>query len=91
MKSFPCFMLSALLLPLFQATSTGQLDNTKITFYSNRDGNNEIYLMNIDGTNQQNLTNNSADDRATTWSPDGSKIGFQSTRDGNWEISCNEF
>src|SRR3990170_8751258 len=32
--------------------------NGKICFTSNRDGNDEIYVMNADGTNQTRLTNN---------------------------------
>lgn len=32
------------------------------------------------------LTNNSADDRYASYSPDGNQIVFESTRDGNWEV-----
>ena len=42
-----------------------------IAFRSNRDGNNEIYVMNGDGSGLTNLTNNPADDDAPFWSPDG--------------------
>src|SRR5262245_39611263 len=52
-----------------------------ITFYTGRDGNYEIYVMNTDGTGQTNLTNNAASDQLPAWSPDGSKVAFESTRD----------
>lgn len=50
----------------------------KIAFVSNRDGNNEIYVMDDNGTNQQRLTNNSVEDFSPSISRDGSKIVFQS-------------
>lgn len=58
----------------------------KIAFASDRDGNFEIYVMNPDGTNQINLTNNSNGDYRPSFSPDGSKIAFDSFRDGSGEI-----
>lgn len=60
--------------------------NGKIAFVSNRDGNEEIYVMNPDGSNQQRLTNNPALDSYPSWSPDGTKIAFTSNRNGNLEI-----
>jgi TolB protein len=54
----------------------------KIAFESDRDGNEEIYVMNRDGTNQKRLTNNPGRDGSFSWSPDGSKISFVSERDG---------
>jgi len=49
--------------------------------YSNRvKGNDEIYEVNTDGTNQINLTSNaSANDYHPTFSPDGKKMAFEST------------
>ncbi len=58
----------------------------KITFVSNRDGNDEIYIMNADGTGQTRLTDNSFTDDNPKLSVDGSKIVFNSNRDGNSEI-----
>jgi Tol biopolymer transport system component len=57
-----------------------------IAFTSSRDGNDEIYVMDPDGTGQTRLTDNPADDYAPAWSPDRSKIAFTSERDGNREI-----
>ncbi len=54
----------------------------KIVFVSGQNGNTEIYSMNADFTNQNQLTNNSVDDSAPKWSPDGTTILFQSKRDG---------
>ena len=35
-----------------------QYEQNTIAFTSNRDGNAEIYIMNVDGSGQKNLTNN---------------------------------
>ena len=44
-------------------------DGSKIVFYSRRDGNNEIYIMNADGSNETRLTTNAADDSFPSWGP----------------------
>jgi TolB protein len=53
-----------------------------IAFVSDRDGNQEIYVMSADGTGQTNLTNDPADDKEPWWSPDGTQLAFQSFRAG---------
>jgi TolB protein len=59
----------------------------KIAFVSNRDDENEeIYVMNADGTGQTRLTNDVAIDTSPRWSPDGKKILFESDRNENTEI-----
>jgi len=58
----------------------------KIAFTGNVSGNNDIYVMDSDGSNLANVTANPADDRGPTWSPDGNKIAFRSDRDGYPEI-----
>jgi WD40 repeat protein len=63
----------------------GVLEGT-IAFRSNRTGNNEIYVMNGDGSELVNLTNDSSDDDLPAWSPDGTRVVFCTSRDGNYEI-----
>ncbi len=52
----------------------------RIAFMSERDGNQEIYVMNDDGTGVVRLTNHPDEDADPAWSPDGQKIAF--TREG---------
>ena len=77
----------------------------RIAFMSDRDGHvhakhgwstYEIYVMDADGGNQQNITNDRNDDRNPSWSPDGKRIVFTSERDGRvrefvptYEILCD--
>ena len=61
-------------------------DGTQIAFDSDRDGNDEIYVMAADGSQPTRLTRNSASDGRPAWSPDGTQIAFHSYRDGNDEI-----
>ena len=60
----------------------------KIVFSSNREGagNDEIYVMNTNGSDQKRLTVNTKFDGEASFSSDGGKIVFTSTRDGNAEI-----
>ena len=66
-------------------------DTPKIIFGTHREeeGNRELYLMNPDGRELVNITNNRADDVSGTWSPTGEQILFASDRDrsvGSWDL-----
>ncbi|MBN1679880.1 MAG: PD40 domain-containing protein [Anaerolineae bacterium] len=61
-------------------------DGARIIFASDHSGNNEVYLVEANGSGLVNLTANPADDRWPTWSPDGTQIVFQSDRDGDIEL-----
>ncbi len=64
-------------------------DTAKIVFGANREGNRDLYLMNIDGSEQINITNHRADDISGAWSPTGEQILFASDRDrfpGSWDL-----
>ncbi|MGC8782426.1 MAG: TolB family protein, partial [Anaerolineae bacterium] len=54
----------------------------RIAFVSNEPGNDEIYVINVDGTDQRRLTVNTWEwDKHPTWSADGTQIVFWSNRE----------
>ena len=61
-------------------------DGARIAFYSERDGNAEIYVMNADGSDPVRLTDHPGDEGYPSFSPDGAHISFDSDRDGNSEL-----
>ena len=68
------------------ATACAEQD-ARIAFISDRNGNEELYVMNADGSDVTRLTDTgghiSYDHR---WSPDGRRIAFASDQSGNYEI-----
>ena len=69
--------------PAWINPTTFPTPSTKIVFVSERDGNNEIYSMNSDGTSVQRLTDNSVVDSAPVWSPCGDLITYNSVAAGS--------
>jgi TolB protein len=59
----------------------------KIVFRSRRDGDDELYRMDPDGSGETvRLTNSPALDQNPVFSPDGTKIAFASNRSGNFDV-----
>ena len=66
---------------------TLQASAEQIVFYSSRDGDPEIYVMNADGSDVRQLTDNSKSDWGPDLSPDEEQIAFYSEdEDGDLEI-----
>lgn len=61
-------------------------DGKRLAFQSQKDGNWEIYVMQLDSGNVTRLTNDLAYDGAPSWSPDGTSIAFESYRAGDLDI-----
>jgi Tol biopolymer transport system component len=61
-------------------------DGTRIAFESNRTGNFEIWVIDVNGDNLTQLTFEPEADVQAAWSPDGTRIAFTSKRSGNYDI-----
>jgi len=61
-------------------------DGQWLTYDSNLEGNQDIYLVRLDGGEPRRLTANPADDFAPDFSPDGREIVFHSNRHGTRDI-----
>ena len=60
---------------------------SRIVFSHRAFDNFEIYVMDADGGNRENLSNHPVDDEDPDWSPDGTKIAFISNRnDGVYQV-----
>jgi Tol biopolymer transport system component len=70
---------AGVVVPVVHAAFPGA--NGKIVFTSTRDGDEEIYSMESDGSGQVALTNSAASDTEPACSPDGTKIALASYRD----------
>jgi serine/threonine protein kinase len=62
-------------------------DGSRVAVFSNRSGENEIWLVDPDGANPVQLTSMGAGVRGYPhWSPDGQTVVFHSALDGQWEV-----
>ncbi len=58
-------------------------DGKKILFHTNRDGNFEVYVANVDGSGLKNLTNDAGNDITPSWSRAGDLIAWSANRIGD--------
>jgi Tol biopolymer transport system component len=58
----------------------------KVVFVSNKSGNEDIWSMNLDGSELTQLTNDSGSDQYPAVSPDGKKIAYSADIGGTWQI-----
>ena len=77
-----CLMSEELRLKNGLAFSTNRI---VFTFYAKPD-HTDVYVMDADGGNRENLTNHPAYDLSPDWSPDRTKIAFTSDRSGGSQI-----
>ncbi len=74
--------------PGFEGEPTFAPDGQTIAYVSDRTGNFEIFLRQISGGPDINLTNNPADDMQPSISPDGKQVAFVSARSGISDCLC---
>ncbi len=73
--------------PSTQSTAaSADYQQGRLAFSSNRDGNYEIYVMDMKGGGTTRLTNRPAADRSPAWSPDGKQIVFVSDAGQNDDL-----
>lgn len=94
--SFEIWAMKANGMQQHQVTHTGGFllfpdyspDGTKLAFGGRLpgDSNEDIFLVNTDGTGLVRLTTDPGNDRLPAWSPDGSKIVFLSDRTGVFQV-----
>ena len=84
MKMVPGFLVVSSIV-LGSCGSFGGYEGT-IAFESYRDGNAEVYLIDSNGENIRNITNNEAYDGTPSWCPDGSQLVITTERNGNPEV-----
>ncbi|MBS0219228.1 MAG: Tol-Pal system protein TolB [Proteobacteria bacterium] len=61
-------------------------DGTKVAMSLSKDGNTDLYEMDLRGQNLRRLTNTAAIDTSPSYSPDGTQIVFNSDRGGSQQL-----
>ncbi len=61
-------------------------DSNKIALVSDESGNEDIWIIDVNGTNKKRITTFDGRDYWPRWSPDGKMIAFESERSGNSDV-----
>jgi eukaryotic-like serine/threonine-protein kinase len=72
--------------PGYEGEPSFSPDGLAVAYVSDRTGNLEIFLKQVSGGPDVNLTNNSADDVQPSFAPDGKSIAFVSSRSGTSDV-----
>ena len=77
--------------PGYEGEPTFSPDGETIAYVSDRTGNFEIFLKQVSGGPDVNITNNPAEDVQPAFSPDGKQIAFVSTRESARDLGYENF
>src|SRR5262249_56742439 len=71
--------------------SIAVLNDGRIIYESRAGGNSDLWIMNADGRNQKQLTDDAYDDRSASATPDGHHVVFLSARPGSqlWRMDID--
>jgi TolB protein len=72
--------------PAYDGEPAWAPDGASIAFSSNRDGDLDIYVLDVASGQIRQITDSPAPDYQPTWAPDSRQLAFTSWRDGNQEI-----
>jgi serine/threonine protein kinase len=77
--------------PGYEGEPTFSPDGETIAYVSDRTGNFDIFLKQVSGGPDVNVTNSPADDVQPAFSPDGKQIAFVSTRESTTHLTYENF
>jgi TolB protein len=61
-------------------------DGSQIALFSDRDGDSNIYVYDLDSGSLRRITYNPTRETAPSWTPDGSMLYYRSRRAGEWAV-----
>jgi Tol biopolymer transport system component len=80
--AFVVCLTTAVLGLVVPASTVAAQETDVLAFTTDRDGNGEVYLLDLGTGAEENLTNNKADEGFLSWGPFGDRLVFASDRDG---------